>query len=318
MDPAQVLLTATGPRRRLWERQADRFRHAADADRAVRRAGHDPAGHGQGGQAARGADRVLRARFDAAHHDGRTRPGRAGRRVSGRWPAAGAQAAVLHSPRDLSIVVPAADPAAGPHWNWVRWLPHCAPRGSEDCMALVGTDLESASKRVTELVAEVTARLAKAPADAAGGGFGGAAAEPVADSDLGPKILVVLDGARQLRRIPACRNFSPPRRGPASTPSASTSQRACCPKSAPWCCPGTSPGRETATTMACGSGRLVGGVTRRRAVGGPAVPDPGARRRVRAGRPGDARRSGLGGLGRPGWPARSRRSATSAGTTPRP
>jgi S-DNA-T family DNA segregation ATPase FtsK/SpoIIIE len=84
----------------------------------------------------------------------------------------------------------------------VRWLPHCAPRGSEDCVALVGTDLESASKRVTELVAEVTARLAKAPADAAGGGFGGAAAEPVADSDLGPKILVVLDGARQLRRIP--------------------------------------------------------------------------------------------------------------------
>src|SRR4029079_5573850 len=113
-----------------------------------------------------------------------------------------AQSAALHGRRHLSIVVLVADPAAGPHWNWVRWLPHCVPRGSEDCVALVGTDLESASKRVAERVAEVTARLSKVPAEAAGGGFGGAAAESVADSELGPKILVVLDGARQLRRIP--------------------------------------------------------------------------------------------------------------------
>src|SRR6185295_12796931 len=149
MDPAQVLLTATGPRRRLWERQAD------EPD-------------------------TLRMRIGPVDAS----------RALARWLVA--QSAVLHSPRDLSIVVLAADPAAGPHWNWVRWLPHCVPRGSEDCVALVGTDLESASKRVSELVAEVTARLAKVPAEAAGGGFGGAAAESVADSELGPKILVVL------------------------------------------------------------------------------------------------------------------------------
>src|SRR5436309_1508668 len=118
-------------------------------------------------------------------------------RALARWMVA--QAAVLHSPRDLSIVVLVADPAAGPHWNWVRWLPHCAPRGGEDCIALVGADPDSAAKRVTELVAEATARLARIPAGHEPGGLGGGApAEAVASNDLGPKIIVVLDGARQL------------------------------------------------------------------------------------------------------------------------
>src|SRR5439155_748592 len=112
-------------------------------------------------------------------------------RALARWLVA--QAAVLHSPRDLSIVVLAADPAVGPHWNWVRWLPHCAPRGGEDCVALVGADPDSAAKRVTELVAEVSARLAKVPqGQDGGGGFGGgagASAEPVASSDLGARAL---------------------------------------------------------------------------------------------------------------------------------
>src|SRR6266487_1394910 len=203
MDPAQVLLTATGPRRRLWERRAD------DPDTLKMRIGlFDGPAAIQLVPAAK--DAALPAvptsfcvpvsmRLTTTGVLGLAGPVDASRALA-RWLVA--QAAVLHSPRDLSIVVLAADPASGPHWNWVRWLPHCAPRGSEDCVALVGTDLESASKRVTELVAEVTARLAKAPAGAAGGGFGAAAAEPVADSDLGPKILVVLDGARQLRRIP--------------------------------------------------------------------------------------------------------------------
>jgi S-DNA-T family DNA segregation ATPase FtsK/SpoIIIE len=137
-------------------------------------------------------------------------------RALARWLVA--QAAVLHSPRDLAIVVLTAEPEAGPHWNWVRWLPHCAPHGDEDCIALVGTDPDSAARRVSELLAEVTARLAKT-AEGGGAGLGGAGlggaglggfggpgggggAPPIASSDLGPKILVVLDGARQLRRIP--------------------------------------------------------------------------------------------------------------------
>ncbi|HMH36016.1 MAG TPA: FtsK/SpoIIIE domain-containing protein, partial [Streptosporangiaceae bacterium] len=202
MDPAQVLLTATGPRRRLWERQAD------DSDTLRMRIGlFDGPAMIQLVTAKEAKPPAVPTAFCVPVSMRLATTGVLGlagpvdaSRALARWLVA--QSAVLHSPRDLSIVVLAADPAAGPHWNWVRWLPHCAPRGSEDCVALVGTDLESASKRVTELVAEVTARLAKVPAEAAGGGFGGAAAEPVADSDLGPKILVVLDGARQLRRIP--------------------------------------------------------------------------------------------------------------------
>ena len=139
------LLTATGPRRRLWERRADdpdtlRMRIGLfDGPAMIQLVGR------RGSQAARGAGVVLRARLDAAGTTmgvvGLAGPLDASRALA-RWLVA--QAAVLHSPRDLSIVVLAADPAAGPQWNWVRWLPHCAPRGGEDCVALVGTDPDSA------------------------------------------------------------------------------------------------------------------------------------------------------------------------------
>jgi DNA segregation ATPase FtsK/SpoIIIE, S-DNA-T family len=188
MDPAQILLTATGPRRRLWERRAD------DADTLRMRIGlfDGPA-----------AIELVLAKGAATDSElpqvpvsfsvpvslplaqlgviGLAGPAAASRALA-RWLVA--QAAVLHSPRDLAIVILAADPEAGQHWNWVRWLPHCAPRGSEDCVALVGADPESAARRVSELLAEVEARLARTE-----------------DGGLGPKILVVLDGARQLRRI---------------------------------------------------------------------------------------------------------------------
>nr|BFE86535.1 hypothetical protein GCM10020093_091360 [Planobispora longispora] len=36
------------------------------------------------------------------------------------------QAAALHSPRDLAIVVLSARGDGGARWNWARWLPHCA------------------------------------------------------------------------------------------------------------------------------------------------------------------------------------------------
>jgi S-DNA-T family DNA segregation ATPase FtsK/SpoIIIE len=218
MDPAQILLTATGPRRRLWERRAD------DADTLRMRIGlfDGPA-----------AIELVREKGSAQDSElppvpvsfsvpvslplaqlgvvGLAGPAAASRALA-RWLVA--QAAVLHSPRDLVIVVLTAEPEAGQYWNWVRWLPHCAPRGNEDCIALVGTDPDSAARRVSELLAEVTARLAKTEeggfggggfgggAGGAGGAGGGAGGGRMASSDLGPKILVVLDGARQLRRIP--------------------------------------------------------------------------------------------------------------------
>jgi S-DNA-T family DNA segregation ATPase FtsK/SpoIIIE len=205
MDPAQVLLTATGPRRRLWERRAD------DPDALRIRVGmfDGPAMIQLVPGAKDAKPPAVPTSFCVPVSMSLARLGVVGlagpvdaSRALARWMVA--QAAVLHSPRDLSIVVLAADPAVGPHWNWVRWLPHCAPRGGEDCVALVGADMDSAAKRVTELVAEVSARLAKVPPGQDRGGFGGgagASAEPVASSDLGPKIMVVLDGARQLRRI---------------------------------------------------------------------------------------------------------------------
>jgi S-DNA-T family DNA segregation ATPase FtsK/SpoIIIE len=201
-DPAEILLTATGPRRRLWERRA------LDRD-----ALHLRVGLGN-----------LPARVEIVAEKGARDPelpppptarnvpvslplpllgviGLAGPVASSRGLARWlvGQAAALHSPRDLQIVVLTADPAAGQDWNWVRWLPHCAPRKGEDCLALVGADAGSAGQRVAELAAEVTARLGKA-ASLSGGLRGDD--EQSASADLGPRILVVLDGARVLRRIP--------------------------------------------------------------------------------------------------------------------
>ena len=232
-DPAQILLTATGPRRRLWERRAD------DADTLRMRVGlFDgpaliqlvPEGKAQNAElppvptSTNVPISLPLAQYGVVGLAGPVDSSRA----LARWFVA--QAAALHSPRDLSIVVLTADPAAGQHWNWVRWLPHSAPRGAEDCVVLVGADADSAARRISELVTEVTARIGKAdagggvmgqfgaavgsmgggaggvPGAGGGPGTGGAGAGggpgPLASSELGPKILLVLDGARQLRRIP--------------------------------------------------------------------------------------------------------------------
>jgi S-DNA-T family DNA segregation ATPase FtsK/SpoIIIE len=200
MDPAQVLLTATGPRRRLWERRAD------DPDTLRMRIGlFDGPAMIQLVGAEEAKLPAVPTSFCVPVSMPLTTMGVVGlagpldaSRALARWLVA--QAAVLHSPRDLFIVVLAADPAAGPQWNWVRWLPHCAPRGGEDCVALVGTDPDSAARRVSELVTEVSARLNSAGEGPLG--LGGSDGQAVPASDLGPKVLVVLDGARQLRRIP--------------------------------------------------------------------------------------------------------------------
>ncbi|WP_242903180.1 FtsK/SpoIIIE domain-containing protein [Actinomadura terrae] len=190
-DPAEVLLTATGPRRRLWERRRD------DPDALHLRLGLAdlPARIELTGDVPVPVARQVPVALPLAELGvlGLTGP-RSASRALARWIVA--QAAALHSPRDLAVVVLSADAEAGEEWNWVRWLPHCAPREGEDCVALVGTDPESVAHRVTELAIRVTER--RRAAQAGGQFFGqGKAADAVPYT-----ILIVLDGARTLRRVP--------------------------------------------------------------------------------------------------------------------
>ncbi|MGW0059508.1 FtsK/SpoIIIE domain-containing protein [Streptosporangium sandarakinum] len=218
-DPAEVLLTATGPRRRLWERRD----HDPDALRLRVGLADLPAGLEFVPERSAPADFVppdppachavpvalAMRRLGVAGLTG-PRPRAAG---LARWLVG--QAAVLHSPRDLAIVVLSAHGDGEERWNWVRWLPHCAPHGGEDCVALVGADPEAAARRVSELVTLIeerlgeednpAARIGRAPAGWAdlGGGTGAGRDEPVPVYDERPyDVLVVLDGAQVLRALP--------------------------------------------------------------------------------------------------------------------
>ncbi|MDX6744530.1 FtsK/SpoIIIE domain-containing protein [Actinocorallia sp. A-T 12471] len=204
-DPAEILLTATGPRRRLWERRL------ADPDALHLRVGlADLPARVE----LRGSEDDVREALDRADLTGPpiarhvpvplpfaqygvvgiTGPREHSRGLA-RWLVA--QAAALHSPRDLAVIVLSADGLTGAgtgadHWNWTRWLPHCAPRDGEECLALVGDDAVSVAARVTELAVKITERRrARKPV------FG--EAEKAAPA---PAVLLVLDGARALRRVP--------------------------------------------------------------------------------------------------------------------
>ncbi|MCW2864152.1 MAG: cell division FtsK/SpoIIIE, partial [Actinoallomurus sp.] len=199
-DPGEILLTATGPRRRLWERRA------GDPDTLHLRIGlADLPARIELRPGRGGGDEPDMPPAPVAHAVPVPLPlaelgviGLSGprdrSRALARWLVA--QAAALHSPRDLSIVVLSADPAAGEHWNWVRWLPHGAPREGEDCVALIGSDPDTVARRVTELAIHITERRRSTEPSSA---FFGAADRA---SDGPYNILLVLDGARQLRRVP--------------------------------------------------------------------------------------------------------------------
>ncbi|WP_406488687.1 FtsK/SpoIIIE domain-containing protein [Streptomyces phaeochromogenes] len=194
-DPGQLLLFATGPRRRLWERRI------TDPDAMHLRVGFSDL---------RAEIDLANARNASADAEDPAPPvvtnvpltlpfaelgvvGIAGDRpravASARWMAA--QAAVLHSPRDLSLVVLSSATDAAQNWSWAQWLPHTSPQQGQNCVALMGTDAESISRRVTELLAELTRRQAIAKEN---GGLN--ALRPDA------QVLLILDGARLLRRVP--------------------------------------------------------------------------------------------------------------------
>ncbi|TMR96086.1 FtsK/SpoIIIE domain-containing protein [Nonomuraea basaltis] len=206
-DPAQVLLTATGPRRRLWERRI----HDSDALRLRVGLADLPAdlelSEEQGGPIDPPICRSVPVALPMR------RLGVAG--VTGRRTTATslaswliAQAATLHSPRDLAIVVVSAHADGEQRWGWTRWLPHCAPRAGEECVALAGTDPESAARRVSELAALIDERqntkipeLGKIPTG--WDDLGGAEKPSFSSYDVRPyDVLVILDGAQVLRGLP--------------------------------------------------------------------------------------------------------------------
>lgn len=96
-------------------------------------------------------------------------------------------AAVLHSPDDLRVVV-LTDPDAETEWDWLRWLPH-AQLDRERGPVSIGNDPDTHAIRLKELQSLVMSRSARA-------GRGLSELAPL------PHVLVIIDGARQLRGIP--------------------------------------------------------------------------------------------------------------------
>ncbi|GII90932.1 FtsK/SpoIIIE domain-containing protein [Sinosporangium siamense] len=219
-DPAEVLLTATGPRRRLWERRI----HDSDAMRLRVGLADLPAEVELVPE--RGAPMDMRVPETPICRDvpvalamrrlgvaGVTGPRQVSARLA-RWLVG--QAAALHSPRDLAVVVLSAHADGAEQWDFVRWLPHCAPHGGEECVALIGGEPETAARRVAELVSLIDERLdedapknGRTPAswDDMGGSWGEQrreGAEPAFSTyDRRPyDVLVVLDGAQMLRALP--------------------------------------------------------------------------------------------------------------------
>ncbi|TQL01856.1 FtsK/SpoIIIE domain-containing protein [Cellulomonas sp. SLBN-39] len=195
-DPASVLLFATGPRARLWERRR------TDADWMLARVGtadlpsevslHDPAREEH--------ERVLRwtaadvpvaVPLARAGVTGVVGPADERRRVAG-WMLA--QVVAAHSAADVAVHV-LADADGAEAWGWVRWVPHARHGGGP--VARVGVDEETTARRVSELLALVEERRAQAQQSSGFGGFSAPGA-----GVLPPPVLVVLDGARRFRLLP--------------------------------------------------------------------------------------------------------------------
>ena len=190
-DAAALLLAATAPTRRLWERRASDPDHllvrfgTADLPSAVALEEQAELEHRRHSTGVTRAVPVTLSLAEAGVI------GIAGRgdwaRRSCRWLVG--QLAVLQSPRDLQVYVLSA-PDAGDDWNWVNWLPHARPGLGQDTLALTATDAESLGRRVAELGQLVTERTAATTATAA------------RTTSFSPDVLVVLDGARRLRAMP--------------------------------------------------------------------------------------------------------------------
>ncbi|WP_239144985.1 FtsK/SpoIIIE domain-containing protein [Actinoplanes couchii] len=187
-DPAELLMVATGPRARLWERRV------TDPDHLVVRVGIadlpsmitvEEAGRD------RQTDRIL---VDVPVAFSIKLAGVSGVAGRGEWPRRLArwitgQLAVAQSPRDLQLYV-LTDAGGSALWEWAAWLPHTRPSLGQQTLTLIGMDAETTARRIAELLELVDARR-RARMNAQQGGHA-----------TDPDIVVVLDGARRLRALP--------------------------------------------------------------------------------------------------------------------
>ncbi len=198
-DPAELLLTAVGPGPRLWERRRTDADYLAlrlgSADRPARlTVGQDAGGLGSSQAAPAPGPATVREVPVTLDLRRLAVVGLAGEpdavHALASWLLG--QAAVLHSPRDLRLVVlTGVDPQAEQRWGWLRWVPHArSPEGGP--VAQVGNDQDSVGRRLAELSALVSERTAQR-----GTATGGRWHPP------GPDVVVVLEGARRLRLLPA-------------------------------------------------------------------------------------------------------------------
>ena len=185
LDPARVWLSGAGPTRDLWSTDP------AQPDALVVRVGsrERPATITVTGPVDAQARPVLRAApvtvdLRRAGVVGIAGPPTA---VAGAARALLTQLAASRSPADLAIVH-VAFAAEQADWSWLRWLPHT--RTLLESAASVSPDLDCARARLDELVSLLNQRQGMS-------GFIGS------DAVVLPEVLVVADGASQLRRTPS-------------------------------------------------------------------------------------------------------------------
>lgn len=191
-DPARVLLDAVGPGQQLWMRRrpdpdylelrvgvADRPSPIRVTDRARKETEEPPEPEVLGDVPVSISMRDLGVIGVCGEG--------AGVDSLARWLVG--QAAVLHAPGDLDLVVlTGAD--REPQWGWTRWLPHCR-RPGEPVAAVLGTEQQSVSRRLAELGQLIADRSPDDRRVALPG-----------DATPRPDVLVVVDGARRLRALP--------------------------------------------------------------------------------------------------------------------
>jgi S-DNA-T family DNA segregation ATPase FtsK/SpoIIIE len=185
-DPATLLLIASAPSRRLWER------HSGDEDFLTLRVGTGtvPALPAEPDWPARDPGTAAEQLGDAPavlHLAECGAVGIAGQRdrTAGLACSMLLSLAVLHSPREVTVTV-LTGPQTARDWDWVRWLPHAREADSAACVVRMGNDPESLKLRIDEL----TAALEERQPDPSHG-------RPPAAPDRCD--VVVLDGAHQLR-----------------------------------------------------------------------------------------------------------------------